>query len=136
MSLPVSLCTTRSARSRSLILVRVSRLARLGQLGACDDLFAGSHGAALLESAMPATLREGAAAVARDLVCPTCLTDYIHETLRTLREQFRSDLALDSRDSMRRSLVGVNCTRLGLTELKLDPHHGLSVVAAPLPAVD
>ena len=48
-------------------------------------------------------------------------------------EQFRSDLALDSRDSMRQSLVGVNCTRLGLTELKLDPHHGLSVVAAPLP---
>ena len=34
---------------------------------------------------------------------------------------------------MRKSLVGVNCTRLGLTELKLDPHHGLSVVAAPLP---
>ena len=33
---------------------------------------------------------------------------------------------------MRRSLVGVNCTRLGLTELKLDPHHGLSVVASPL----
>ena len=28
--------------------------------------------------------------------------------------------------------MGVNCTRLGLTELKLDPHHGLSVVAAPL----
>ena len=34
---------------------------------------------------------------------------------------------------MRKSLVGVNCSRLGLTELKLDPHHGLSVVAAPLP---
>ena len=29
--------------------------------------------------------------------------------------------------------MGVNCSRLGLTELKLDPHHGLSVVAAPLP---
>ena len=86
----------------------------------------------LADDALAATLREGAAAVARDLVCPTCLTDYIHETLRTLREQFRSDLALDSRDSMRKSLVGVNCTRLGLTELKLDPHHGLSVVAAPL----
>ena len=42
-------------------------------------------------------------------------------------------MALDSRDSMRKSLVGVNCSRLGLTELKLDPHHGLSVVAAPLP---
>ena len=90
-------------------------------------------GSILADDALAATLREGAAAVARDLVCPTCLTDYIHETLRTLREQFRGDLALDSRDSMRKSLVGVNCTRLGLTELKLDPHHGLSVVAAPLP---
>ena len=86
----------------------------------------------LADDALAATLREGAAAVGRDLVCPTCLTDYIHETLRMLREQFRGDLALDSRDSMRKSLVGVNCTRLGLTELKLDPHHGLSVVAAPL----
>ena len=64
---------------------------------------------------------DGAAAVARDLVCPTCLTDY---SPGSLREQWASTAEEE---------VGVNCSRLGLTELKLDPHHGLSVVAAPLP---
>lgn len=82
---------------------------------------------------LSAALREGAAAVSRDLVCPHCLTDYISETLRALREHFRGDLALDSRAALRRSLVGVNCTRLGLTEVRLDPHHGLRVVVKPLP---
>lgn len=74
---------------------------------------------------LSAALRAGAAAVSRELTCPHCLTDYLGETLRTLREHFRGDLALDSRAALRRSLVGVNCTRLGLTELRLDPHHGL-----------
>ena len=33
-------------------------------------------------------------------------------------------------------LVAERARAPGLTELKLDPHHGLSVVAAPLPPVD
>jgi hypothetical protein len=77
-------------------------------------------------------LREGAAAVNRDLVCPTCLLDYISETLRTLRDHFRSDLALDSRDALRKTLRGVSCSRLGLVEFHLEKHHGSSVVAVPL----
>jgi len=87
----------------------------------------------LVNATLSAALHAGAAAVSRELTCPHCLTDYLGETLRTLREHFRGDLALDSRAALRRSLVGVNCTRLGLTELRLDPHHGLRVVVSSRP---
>ena len=84
------------------------------------------------DEAFSKRLREGAAAVNRDLVCPTCLLDYISETLRTLRDHFRSDLALDSREALRNTLRGVSCSRLGLVEFHLEKQHGSSVVAVPL----
>ena len=58
--------------------------------------------------------------------------DNISETLRTLRDHFRSDLALDSREALRKTLRGVSCSRLGLVELILEKQHGSSVVAVPL----
>ena len=84
------------------------------------------------DEALARRLREGAATVNRDLVCPTCLLDYISETLRTLRDHFRSDLALDSREALRKTLRGVSCSRLGLVEFHLEKQHGSSVVAVPL----
>ena len=49
-------------------------------------------------------------------VCAECLSDYLVETLRTLRSHFRGDLALDSRENMRKTLKGVNCTAVGFRE--------------------
>ena len=70
----------------------------------------------LSDVALAARLRQGAADVQRDLVCAECLSDYLVETLRTLRSHFRGDLALDSRENMRKTLKGVNCTAVGFRE--------------------
>ena len=62
-------------------------------------------------------------------VCADCLSDYLVETLRTLRSHFRGGLALDSRESLRETLNGVNCTALDLREFAAGRRH----VPSPIP---
>ena len=83
----------------------------------------------LRDDALAARLRQGAADVQRDLVCAECLSDYLVETLRTLRSHFRGDLSFDTREALRETLTGVNCTALDLREFVAGRRHA----AAPIP---
>ena len=83
----------------------------------------------LSDEALAARLRQGAADVQRDLVCAECLSDYLVETLRTLRSHHRGDLSFDTRESLRETLNGVNCTALDLREFAAGRRH----VPSPIP---
>jgi len=79
----------------------------------------------LRDDALAARLRQGAADVQRD----QSLSDYLVETLRTLRSHFRGDLSFDTREALRETLTGVNCTALDLREFVAGRRHA----AVPIP---
>jgi len=79
----------------------------------------------LKDEAFAARLRKGAAAVQRDLVCDSCLTDYVSEVLLELRSWFKGELALDGRAALRETLRGIECTKMGLVELVLANANGV-----------
>ena len=54
-------------------------------------------------------LRDGAAAVQKDLVCADCLHGFLLETLKAFRAHFRTELALDDVETARATLKGVEC---------------------------
>ena len=54
-------------------------------------------------------LREGAAAVQKELVCADCLHGFLLETLKAFRAHFRTELALDDVETARETLKGVQC---------------------------
>ena len=55
-------------------------------------------------------LREGAARVQRELTCAQCLNRYFLATLAELRQRFRGDLALGTREARAGDARGVNCS--------------------------
>ena len=54
-------------------------------------------------------LRDGAAAVQKELVCADCLHGFLLETLKAFRAHFRTELALDDVATARATLKGVQC---------------------------
>ena len=54
-------------------------------------------------------LREGAAAVQKELVCADCLHGFLLETLKAFRAHFSTNLALDDMKTARETLKGVEC---------------------------
>ena len=71
-------------------------------------------------------LRDGAARVQRELTCGSCLNRYFLATLAELRQRFRGDLALGTREAARATLRGVNCSGHDLVEYVADDRMTMS----------
>ena len=62
----------------------------------------------------------------RELTCADCLNRYFLATLAELRQRFRGDLALGTREAARATLRGVNCSGHDLVEYVADDRMTMS----------
>merc|ERR1719484_510478 len=72
-------------------------------------------------------LRDGAAAVQKDLVCADCLHGFLLETLKAFRAHFRTELALDDAATARATLKGVSVRGLRRVRLQRSCGEGPSL---------